>query len=260
MKVTILGCGSSAGSPIIGCQCSQCTSQDPKNHRTRVSLLVEVHGKNILIDSSPDLRQQALREGITRIDAVLYTHDHADHTNGLDELRSFNYLAKDVIPIYGDPHTLQTLKERFGYAFQPKPENLWYRPCLVPHAFVDKPVGDFLLFGIKISYYELGHGKSKTYGYRIGNFAYSTDCDAIPGHSFAALSDLDLWIVDCLRYEPSYSHAHLDLTMSWINHVRPSQAILTHMSHDLDYQTLKASLPDRTKPGYDGLSFELTDP
>jgi phosphoribosyl 1,2-cyclic phosphate phosphodiesterase len=257
MKVTLLGCGSSAGVPLIGCDCGVCTSNDPKDTRTRVSVLVEAEGKNILIDTSPDLRQQALRQNIRRIDAVIYTHNHADHTNGLDELRTFNYLSKEAIAIYGDEHTMQSLKSRFGYAFQEKPENIWYRPCVVPHVSVDRPVGSFSAAGVDIRYYGLGHGRSKTVGYRIGDFAYSTDCDSIPQESFEALEGLDTWIVDCLRYEPSYSHAHLELTLSWIERVKPRRAILTHMNHEMGYHTLKASLPDGVEPGYDGLIFEL---
>ena len=257
MKVTMLGCGSSAGVPFIGCTCAVCTSNDPKNKRTRVSVLVEINGKNILIDSSPDLRWQALREGITRIDAVLYTHDHADHTHGIDELRSFNYLSQDVIPLYGDEKTLSALRQRFAYAFLPKPENQWFRPSLATHVVVDKAVGNFSLFGEEIRYFELGHGKSKTVGYRIGNFAYCTDCDGISDESFAQLEGLDVWIVDCLSDKPSYSHAHLGLTLEWVKRAKPKRAILTHMNHDFDYQTLKASLPEGVEPGYDALGFEL---
>jgi phosphoribosyl 1,2-cyclic phosphate phosphodiesterase len=253
LQVTMLGCGSSAGVPFIGCDCAVCTSQDPKNKRTRVSLLLEIGGENLLIDSSPDLRQQALRENIRRIDAVLYTHDHADHTNGLDELRSFNHLSGNVIPIYGDAETLGSIQKRFDYAFLPKPENLWYRPCLQANAAVDKDVGSFSLFGEEIHYFQLGHGKTKTYGYRIGNFAYSTDCDAISDAAFAQLEGLDVWIVDCLRHAPSYSHAHLEMTLDWIARAKPKRAILTHMSHDFDYQTINASLPDGVEAGYDGL-------
>ena len=139
----------------------------------------------------------------------------------------------------------------------PKPENLWFRPCLQPHVCVDKPVGSFSVFDTQIRYFELGHGKSKTYGYRIGNVAYSTDCDAISDASFDELQGLDVWIVDCLRIAPSYSHAHLDLALSWIERAKPKRAILTHMSHDFDYETLKASLPPGVEPGYDGLKLEM---
>lgn len=210
----MLGCGSSAGVPFIGCECTVCTSSDLKNKRTRVSLLAEIGKKNLLIDSSPDLRQQVLRENIRRIDGVLYTHDHADHTGGLDELRSFNHLSGDVIQVYGDAETLGSIQQRFGYAFLPKPENLWYRPCLHANVVVDKDVGSFSLFGKEIHYFQLGHGKAKTYGYRIDNFAYSTDCDAISDAAFAQLEGLDVWIVDCLRHAPSYSHAHLEMTLN----------------------------------------------
>lgn len=257
MKITMLGCGSSAGVPFIGCYCNVCTSNNPKNKRTRVSVFAETEGKNILIDTCPDLRQQVLREGITRIDAVLYTHDHADHTHGIDELRSFNYLSKEVIPVYGDKSTLDFIQSRFPYAFLPKPENLWYRPCLTPHVTVDKTVGEFEVFGIKISYFEQGHGKSKSLGYRIGNFAYSTDTDALDEHAFDALKGIDTWIVDCLRYSPSYSHSHLEMTLEWIARVKPKRAILTHMNHEFDYDILKAQLPNGVEPGYDGLTFEL---
>lgn len=257
IKVTMLGCGSSAGVPFISCNCLVCTSKNSKNNRTRVSLFVETEGGKLLIDSSPDLRQQALRENIRHIDAVLYTHAHADHTNGLDELRSFNYLSGDIIPIYGDAETLESIQKRFAYAFLPKPDNLWYRPCLRAHVVVDKEVGNFSLFDEEITYFQLGHGRSKSYGYRIGNFAYSTDCDAIPDAAFAQLENLDVWIVDCLRMEPSYSHAHLEMTLEWIARAKPKRAILTHMNHDFDYETLKASLPDNVEPGYDGLCFSL---
>ncbi len=257
MKVTMLGCGSSAGVPFIACNCPVCTSKNPKNTRTRVSILIESEGKNILIDTSPDLRQQALREGIARIDAVLYTHEHADHVMGIDELRSFNHLSGGAIPVYADETTLKSLQTRFAYAFMEKPENLWYRPCLTPHPFVEKPVGNISLFGQEITTITFGHGKIKTIGYRLGKFAYSTDCDAISDEAFAALEGIDTWIVDCLRYTPSYSHAHLDLTLSWIERLKPRRAILTHMNHELDYDRLKAELPNGVEAGYDGLTFEL---
>lgn len=257
LKVTMLGCGSSAGVPFIACKCTVCTSDNPKNKRTRVSLLIEKEGKNILIDSSPDLRQQALRENIERIDAVLYTHEHADHVMGLDELRSFNHLSGESLPVYGDVNTLMSLKTRFAYAFMEKPENLWYRPSLIPHPFEDKPVGKISPAGQEITYFSLGHGRVKTFGYRIDNFAYSTDCDSIPEEAFEALSGVDTWIVDCLRYTPSYSHAHLDMTLAWVEKLKPRRTILTHMNHEMDYDRLCKELPQGVEPGYDGLVVEF---
>lgn len=257
MKITMLGCGSSAGVPFIACDCPVCTSKDPKNQRMRVSLLIEANGKSILIDSSPDLRHQALAFNIRRIDAVVYTHDHADHVNGIDDLRSFNYLSKEAIPVFGDEKTLKSIESRFPYAFLEKPDNLWYRPCLVPHPFEDKAVGNFSVMGVDFSYFELGHGKVKSFGYRIGNFVYSTDCDVIPEAAFEVISGVDTWIVDCLRYSPSYSHADLNMTLGWVKRAKPRRAILTHMNHDFDYDTLKAELPAGVEPGYDGLVIEL---
>lgn len=257
MRVTMLGCGSSSGVPYIGCSCAVCTSDNPKNKRTRVSVFVEVGGKNILIDTSPDLRAQALRENITQIDAVLYTHDHADHTHGIDELRSFNYLKAGALPIYGNAQTLNSLQNRFNYAFMPKLYEVWNKPYLLPHAVVDKAVGEFSLFDQKIAYFEQMHGKIKSVGYRIENFAYSTDVNALSEEVFAALEGVEVWIVDCLRFEPSFSHSHLDLTLEWISRVKPKRAILTHMNHDFDYETLNARLPEGVEMGYDGLVIEL---
>ena len=257
MRVTMLGCGSSAGVPFIGCHCPVCTSTDPKNNRTRVSLLLVWADKHVLIDTSPDLRQQALREKITKVDAVMYTHDHADHVHGIDELRSFNFLSGEAIAVWGDFRTIELLKNRFAYAFLPKPDNLWYRPCLEANVLVDKAVGEFELFGQKITYFEQGHGRTKSLGYRIGNFAYSTDTDYISDAGFEALKGVEVWIVDCLRPEPSYSHAHLEMTLGWIHRVKPKRAILTHMNHDFDYETLLKSLPQGVEPGYDGLQFKI---
>ncbi len=252
MKVTLLGCGNSGGTPLIGCDCKVCLSDDPKNKRTRASLAVEIHGKTILIDSSPDLRQQALTNRIRRIDAVLYTHAHADHANGLDDLRSFNYLVDNPIPIYGNADTLEELQRRFPYAFLPKP-TIWYRPCLTPHVFSDAPVQALKVGDIPVTLFTQMHGKIITIGYRIGTMAYSTDVDAIPEASFAALEGLDVWFVDCLKYAESYSHACLEQALRWIERVKPKLAVLTHMAHDFDYETLRKSLPNNVVPGYDGL-------
>lgn len=260
MKITLLGCGSSAGVPFIGCDCQVCAGRHPKNNRTRASIFVEAKGKNILIDSSPDLRQQALRHNIRRVDAVLYTHDHADHINGIDELRSFNYLANEVIPVFGDRETLDSIKSRFPYAFMEKPDAIWYRPCLASNPFVGKAVGKISPLGVDFSYFQLGHGSVKSYGYRIGNIAYFTDCDVIPDEAFEAISGIDTWIVDCLRYTPSYSHSELKRTLGWIERVKPRRAILTHMGHEFDYEKLKAELPPGIEPGYDGLVIEMEGP
>lgn len=257
MRMTLLGSGSSAGVPEIGCSCKVCTSADPKNKRLRASLLMEIDGKTLLIDTSPDLRQQALRHDIKRVDAVLYTHDHADHTGGVDDMRAFNVQADAPIPVYGNDATLSLLEARYAYAFLPRPERVWYRPCLVPHVLPDEPVCDFEVQGIGIRAFQQVHGKIKTFGYRVGNFAYSTDTDQLPETAFQALEGVDTWIVDCLRYSESYTHSNLERTLGWIARVKPRMAILTHMAHDFDYATLSSGLPEGVVAGYDGISVEL---
>ena len=242
MRITILGCGNSTGVPCVGCDCSVCTSDNPKNKRTRVSVLVEAGSKTFLLDSSPDLRQQSLAHKIRHVDAVLYTHDHADHANGIDDLRSFNYMSGRELPAYGTAHTLNTLKQRFPYAFLPKPEGFWSRPCLVPHIIPDDSTHSFDYDGISITSFEQLHARVKTLGYRIGNFAYSTDVKIIPESSFDALKGTEVWLVDCLRYKEAFSHSHLEQTLQWIKRVKPRLAILTHMDHDFDYDRLSSEL------------------
>jgi phosphoribosyl 1,2-cyclic phosphate phosphodiesterase len=256
MRVTLLGCGSSGGVPLVGCQCKICLSGNPRNNRTRVSALVVDKGLNLLIDTSPDLRQQALRHDIRRIDAVLYTHEHADHTHGIDELRSFNYLAGGTIPVYGSSRTMDLIHHNFSYVFQPKPENIWFRPSLEAHV-IGEPVDNFSIGEVAITAFEQGHGKVKTTGYRFGNFAYSTDVDVLPESAFGALKGVEVWVVDCLRYTKSHSHSNLALTLEWITRVKPKLAILTHMAHEFDYDTLAAELPTGVVPGYDGMVLEL---
>jgi phosphoribosyl 1,2-cyclic phosphate phosphodiesterase len=258
MKIIMLGCGSSSGVPMIGCDCKVCRSDNPKNKRTRVSCYIEEEGANLLIDTSPDLRQQALRHDIRRVDGVLYTHDHADHTHGIDDLRSFNYLSGKSLAVYSNASTLAVLKQRFGYAFMGKPENVWSRPSFMPQPLPETAIHEFTACGIKVTAFEQGHGKIKTLGYRIGKFAYSTDTDTLSDTAFEALKGVEVWMVDCIRYSSkSYGHAHLEKTLEWIQKVKPKQAILTHMSHDFDYDTLKSELPPGVVPGYDGMVINL---
>jgi len=258
MKVTILGCGHSLGVPIIGCNCEVCCSDNPKNKRLRVSILIEINGLNIVIDTSPDFREQMLRAGIKKIDAVLYTHDHADHIHGLDDLRQFNALQNDVIPVFSNGEIIDSLQKRFSYAFLPKPtENAMFRPSLEANILPDLPQYDFNIGKISIKSFRQQHGKSSTIGYRIGDFAYSTDVNVMPEASFEALNGIKYWVVDCLRYTPSYSHSHLELTLEWINRIKPKQAILTHMAHEFDYDKLSGELPAGVLAGFDGMVLEI---
>jgi len=257
MRVTMLGSGSSSGVPEIGCPCKVCTSDNPKNARTRVSLYLEVSGACFLIDSSPDLRIQALRHDIQRVDAVLYTHDHADHTNGLDDLRAFNKLSNEAVQIYGNRETLESIQRRFPYPFIPKLDKFWYRPSLITNELGNAPIDRTTIAGVSVTTFQQIHGKVKTLGYRIGDFAYSTDCNELPETAFEALAGTEVWVVDCLRYAESYTHSNLKLTLSWIERVKPRLAIFTHMAHDFDYETLSRELPAGVVPGYDGLVIEL---
>jgi phosphoribosyl 1,2-cyclic phosphate phosphodiesterase len=257
MKVTILGSGTSGGVPLIGCDCKVCHSDNPKNKRRRVSVLVETAGKKILIDTSPDLRMQALDNKFSTVDAILYTHAHADHAHGIDETRSFNVNSRKPLDCYGDAECLGELARKFDYAFKPPVPKLgWFRPALVGH--IVEPGKGFEAAGVPVMPFLQDHGVAGlTLGYRIGNFAYSTDLNSLPPESMEKLKNLDTWVVDCLQYKPHPTHAHVELVLKWVKELQPRQAILTHMSHNIEYETIKASLPHGIEPGYDGMVLEV---
>ena len=257
MRVTVLGCGASTGVPAIGPNWGRCDPGDLRNRRRRVSVLVEIGATVILIDTSPDLREQLLDAGVARIDAVLMTHAHADHLHGIDDLRSVNRLMQSAIPLYADRRTLDEIDRRFGYVLRPVEEpGRYYKPTLVPHEIT----GPFEIRGIPIVPFVQDHGFITTLGLRIGGFAYSTDVTELDADAFAALAGVELWIVDCLRREPHPTHSHLAKTLSWIARVGPRRAVLTHMDQSLDYRELSGALPSGVEPGQDGLVFELPDP
>jgi phosphoribosyl 1,2-cyclic phosphate phosphodiesterase len=254
MRVTVLGCGASTGVPAIGPDWGRCDPADPRNRRRRVSLLVEVGPVSILIDTSPDLREQLIDAKVSRLDAVVVTHAHADHLHGIDDLRSVNRLMRQAIPLYADAGTLAEIERRFGYVLEPASEpGRFYKPTLVPHEIV----GPFEIQGTPVVPFAQDHGFSTTLGLRIGAFAYSTDVTELDANAFAVLEDIELWIVDCLRREPHPTHSHLAKTLSWIARVRPTRAVLTHMDQSLDYRELRAELPRGVEPGQDGLVIEL---
>jgi phosphoribosyl 1,2-cyclic phosphate phosphodiesterase len=256
LTVTILGCGASAGVPLIGCDCAVCTSDNPKNRRTRVSILVETQGKILLIDTSPDLREQFLREGLRTVNAILYTHAHADHVHGIDDIRPLNYHRGAPIPAYTDEPTLAELRERFAYAFRPpSPEFGWYRPCLKPYLITPGEI--FEVEGVRVLPILQHHGKVNSLGFRIGNFAYCTDVKDFPPESEALLEGLEVLIIDCLREEIAPTHAHRLQALEWVERFRPKRAILTHMSHDFEYDTLRAQLPDGVEPAHDGMRVSI---
>lgn len=257
MRITILGCGTSTGVPVIGCDCAVCRSDDPRNKRLRCSVLIDVGDARLLVDTGPDLRAQALRAGIKTVDAVLFTHSHADHLHGIDEVRTFNIHKGGPIPAFADRTTLQHIETRFGYTLHGKrPMKGWWRPALIPHR-IDGP---FEAAGVAITPIEQRHGHGGSLGFRIGDVAYSPDVDALPEASFEQLRGLELWIVDALRDRPHPSHAHLERTLGWIAELAPKRAVLTHMSHEVDHATWAAKLPVGVAPATDGLVLEASDP
>ena len=258
MKVTILGCGGSGGVPFAdgtpGGNWGVCDPGNPKNRRRRVSILVEQDTTVLLVDASPDLRAQLLDAGVGRIDALLFTHAHADHCHGLDDLRAMAYARGRPIDAYMDPGSREALTRRFGFAFTSSrdPESL-YTPVLN-----DIPIeGAIELGGIAVTPFVQGHGRETSLGYRLGEMAYSTDAVSLDEAAFAALAGIKLWIVDCLRDRPHPTHSHLTQTLEWIERVGPARALLTHMNHELDYEDLKSRCPAGVEPAYDGMLVEI---
>jgi phosphoribosyl 1,2-cyclic phosphate phosphodiesterase len=254
MRVTVLGCGTSAGVPQIGCRCPVCTSLDPRNKRRRCSLLIEASGRRILVDTGPDLREQCITAGIDRIDAILFTHAHADHIHGIDDLRTLNNLIGAPIPAYAHAAVFDRIRSRFPYVFEGGRTGFgFWRPEIIAHPIE----GPFEVGGLEVVPLRQKHGRGESWGFRLGRFAYSTDTDGLAPDVLAALQGLDVWIVDALRDRPHPSHAHLELTLSWIEAVRPRRAFLTHMNHEVDYMDWAARLPPHVLPAHDGLVIEV---
>ncbi|NOT64944.1 MAG: MBL fold metallo-hydrolase [Methylotenera sp.] len=251
MQITMLGVGSSAGTPMIGCACATCTSSNPRNKRTRCSSVIQLdNGKNILIDTGPDLRQQALREGLTQVDAVLYTHTHADHLHGIDDLRGFCQIQRSQIPLYGSPAAMAHIIEKFGYTLR-EPSNYWDLPVLK----VNPISAPFELFNQSIIPIPLLHGNSEVYGYRIGDIAYLTDVSAIPESSLALLQGLKVLLLDCLRVAEHFTHINLVQSLKYADLIQADSTYLIHMTHELEFAALSAALPNNVYVGYDGLKI-----
>ena len=269
LKFTILGCGSSGGVPRPALGWGACDPKNPKNRRRRTSLLVERRGDGgdgngggvtrVLIDTSPDLREQLLDAEVDGLDAVLYTHEHADHTHGIDDLRAIFIKQRRLIDVYMDDYTGRAMRARFGYCFE-SPPGSEYPPIVMGHRLTaGQPVivngqgGPITALPILQE-----HGDIASLGFRFGGLAYSCDLSGLPAASAAALSGLDVWIVDALRDRPHPSHFSLDDALAWIGRLKPRRAILTNMHADLDYEALRARLPPAAEPAFDGMTLTVS--
>lgn len=255
LTVRVLGCGPSTGVPVIGNRWGDCDPNNPRNRRTRASILVEGGGSRVLIDTSPDMREQLLAAGIDDLDAVLYTHAHADHVHGIDDLRFMNRRreARGQLPVYGDSATLETITSRFDYIFRPGAAHGHYQPFLDDRR-IDGP---FSVGGLKIQPFAVDHGDIPTLGFRIGGLAYTPDMVAFDEEARGLIAGAAVWIVDCFRLEPHWTHAHLDLVLEWASSLKPGRMVLTHMSHRVDYARTLAACPDNVVPAYDGMVLDV---
>lgn len=262
LTFTILGCGSSGGVPRLGGLWGDCDPENPKNRRRRCSMLIEREDTSgttrVLIDTSPDLREQLLGAGIGELDAVVYTHGHADHMHGIDDLRMIVFNTKRRLPVWADGPTQERLYGSFGYVFV-QPEDSPYPPLLDMHT-IDGPVTINGAGGeITLTPFEVDHGAIDALGFRVKNVAYLPDVATIPEAAWPALSNLDTWVLDALRRTPHPTHAHLDLALNWINRAKPRRAILTNMHIDMDYEAVSRETPAHVEPAFDGMRFHVDD-
>jgi phosphoribosyl 1,2-cyclic phosphate phosphodiesterase len=253
MKIIILGSGTSLGVPVIGCSCAVCTSSNLKNKRTRASICVQTaSGKNILVDTATELRLQAVHNNISSAEMILFTHYHADHIHGLDDVRKFNQAAQNSLTCYADEATAERLKRVFFYAFEHD-----YSWGAIPHITL-KPMPDELqLEEVRITPVPLCHGRGQVLGFRFNDAAYLTDCSEIPAESKRHLNGLKLLIIDALRHAPHPTHFNLEGALEAIEELAPERALLTHLSHDFDHDAVNASLPEHVRLSYDGQVVEL---
>jgi len=250
--LTVLGSGTSMGVPTIGCSCRVCTSTDPQDHRTRPSVLVEYDGHVVLIDTTPDFRQQAIREKITRLDAILYTHAHADHILGLDDVRPISFRAEDKIPLYAHAATADALESIFRYIFDSN-----YKYGGIARVEMKRINGSLELFGARFEPVRILHGEAEIHGFRFGSAAYLTDFSEIPPESKEQLSGLDILFLDALRHRPHPTHSTVANSLSLVEELKPRRAFFTHISHDLPHQETNRGLPQHVRLAHDGLKLEF---
>jgi phosphoribosyl 1,2-cyclic phosphate phosphodiesterase len=252
MRLTFLGTGTSTGVPTLGCRCAVCQSPDPHDNRTRPSVLLEFDGRVVVIDTTPDFRQQALREAFPRLDAIVYTHDHADHIFGLDDVRVFYFRQKIPIPIYADARTMKSIRRVYRYIFE---QDYPYGGLakLEPH-LIDGP---FELWGEEMIPLEVFHGNMPVLGFRFGRAAYVTDFSIIPEGTVPMLEGLDVLILDALRHEPHPAHSTIERSLAWVDRLKPRRAFFTHIAHELGHEATNSTLPANVRLAYDGLKLDL---
>ncbi len=256
MRITFLGTGTSTGVPAIGCDCAVCRSDDPRDRRWRPSIFIELaNGTSVLVDAATDLRAQALRFGVRRIDAILFTHSHADHVLGLDEVRRYNHLQRATIPCYGDARTIVDVRRMFAYVFEPADQPGGGLPQLATFTLA----GSFSLGHATFVPVPVWHGKRSILGFRVGAFAYLTDCNAIPDASWPLLEGVDVLVIDALRRRPHSTHFSLDQAVDAASRIGPSRTYFTHMCHDLPHAATCESLPAHMQLAYDGLRLDLPE-
>jgi phosphoribosyl 1,2-cyclic phosphate phosphodiesterase len=250
--LTVLGSGTSMGVPTIGCRCAVCTSSDPRDRRTRPSVRIEFNGRVVLIDTTPDFREQAIREGIDRVDAVLYTHGHADHILGLDDLRPLSFRSQGRIPLYAHPSTAERLHSVFRYIFDDD-----YKYGSLARVEMQTIERDVELFGARFEPVKVMHGDAEIYGYRFGSAAYLTDFSEIPEESLSRLEELDVLFLDALRHQPHPTHSTVENSLRLVERLQPRRAFFTHISHDLPHQETNRTLPPHAQLAHDGLKLEF---
>lgn len=258
--IKILGAGASGGVPLATGFWGACDPSNPKNRRMRASIAIEAGGHTVVVDTGPDFREQTLRYGIKKIDAVLYTHAHADHVHGIDDLRYVKFLQKDMISAWGDMDTMNELQMRFAHMFTSSPDGV-YQPVIAPHAFSDADYGRYkTIAGIDVMPVWQHHGVAgHSIGYRVGNFAYSTDVSKFDDAALGHLKGVDIWVVDCAQFGSDYTlvHPNFDIVSEWQETVQAKRVILTHLTPRIDYEAMRQLLPDDYEPAFDGMEIEI---
>jgi phosphoribosyl 1,2-cyclic phosphate phosphodiesterase len=251
--LTVLGSGTSMGVPTIGCDCSVCRSPDPRDRRTRPSVMISYNGRHVIIDTTPDFREQALREKITHLDAVLYTHTHADHILGIDDLRPLTYRHKPgKLPLYATPHACDFLRKMFRYIFAAE-----YKFGGLPQVDLQPIEGPVALFGARFEPLTVIHGETPILGFRFGSAAYLTDHSEVPAATREKLRDLDVLFLDALRYTPHPTHSTVEQSLQIVEEVKPKRTFFTHICHDLPHEATNAGLPPGVRLAFDGMKLEF---